>query len=120
MVNAVQMEAKNKTEHVEDKNIEVHFTNGVGYWSEEIGHEKIIDGSLIIASPAEGSWDIKFEEGDQPEKPENTFYEQDKVKRNQDISIYRHRMERKRLILNFKSNENRNETVKANLHLNFN
>jgi hypothetical protein len=38
MVNAVQMEAKNKTEHVEDKNIEVHFTNGVGYWSEEIGH----------------------------------------------------------------------------------
>ena len=29
-------------------------------------------------------------------------------------------MERKRLILDFKSNENRNETVKANLHLNFN
>ena len=69
MANAVQMEAKNKTEHVEDKNIEVHFINGVGYWSEEIGHEKIIDDSLIIASPPLKVVGISSsKKGDQPEK----------------------------------------------------
>ena len=100
------------------KNIQIYIIDGKGHWSKEIGLKKTIDGNLKIRYPAEGSWNIKFEEGNDPNLSNNTFQEDDRVKTVHIVSFNRHQMEKKFLVLNFKWNEDRNAILKAHLHLN--
>ena len=121
MVNVGEMKAKHITEHVLgtiNKNIQVHIIDGNGHWSKEIGIEKTIDGNLKIRSPAKGSWNIKFEEGNDPNISDNTFQEDDRVKTVHIVSFNRHKMEKKFLVLNFKWNDDCNAILKAHLRLN--
>lgn len=119
----LQLKLKLSTKHsryleIWQKNIQVLIIDGKRHWSKEIGLAKTIGGKINIISPAEGSWNINFEEGNDPNIPDNTFQENYRFKTVHIVPFHHDNMEKRFLVLNFKWNENLDATLRAHLRLN--